>query len=129
MAWQAYYGAVESVFTMFDVTDETGKTVYKEKSMDFGYASTIHKSQGSTYTYAFVDDSDISTAEYNSVQMASQLRYVGMSRPKKAAIALTNYNIDGVAGVETSHMTLEYFENNIDRMNNESDDTAIKTCK
>ena len=129
MTWRAYYSVVESIFTMFDVTDETGKVVYKEKSMDFGYASTIHKSQGSTYTYAFVDDSDIATAEYNSVQMASQLRYVGMSRPKKAAIALTNYNIDGVAGVETSHMTLEYFENNIDRMNNESDDTAIKTCK
>lgn len=127
--WRKYYTAVEEVYTMFDVTDETGQTTYKEKSMDFGYASTIHKAQGSTYTYAFVDDADISTAEFNSVQMASQLRYVGMSRPKKAAIALTNYNIDGVAGLDNSHMTLEYFENNIDRMNNESDDTAFKTCK
>lgn len=114
---------------MFDVTDQSGKVSYKDKAMDYGYASTTHKSQGSTYKYVFVDESDISSAEYNSVQVASQLRYVAMSRPSKSAIVLTNYNIDKVAGMDTDHMTLEYFENNIDRMNNESDDTAIKTCK
>ena len=127
--WKSFYRATSDVYTMFDVTDQSGKISYKDKAMDYGYASTTHKSQGSTYKYVFVDESDISSAEYNSVQVASQLRYVAMSRPSKSAIVLTNYNIDKVAGMDTDHMTLEYFENNIDRMNNESDDTAIKTCK
>ena len=127
--WKSFYKATSDVYTMFDVTDQSGKVSYKDKAMDYGYASTTHKSQGSTYKYVFVDESDISSAEYNSVQVASQLRYVAMSRPSKSAIVLTNYNIDKVAGMDTDHMTLEYFENNIDRMNNESDDTAIKTCK
>lgn len=127
--WKSFYKATSDVYTMFDVTDQSGKISYKDKAMDYGYASTTHKSQGSTYKYVFVDEADISSAEYNSVQVASQLRYVAMSRPSKSAIVLTNYNIDKVAGMDTDHMTLEYFENNIDRMNNESDDTAIKTCK
>jgi hypothetical protein len=42
--------------------DQKGKPKTKsvaKRSIDYGYAHTIHKSQGGTYTYVFVDDTTI----------------------------------------------------------------------
>jgi ATP-dependent exoDNAse (exonuclease V) alpha subunit len=46
--------------------DKNGKPKTKsvaKRSIDYGYAHTIHKSQGGTYTYVFVDDTTIGLAD------------------------------------------------------------------
>lgn len=48
------------------------------------YASTIHKSQGSTYKYAFVDLDDV--IKNKSQEDVARLLYVAFSRPKEQVI-------------------------------------------
>lgn len=71
------------------VDPKTGKlrTVLK-KTLDYGYAHTIHKSQGSTYTNIFVDldTVDIST----DAEERNQMKYVALSRATNIAYAFTN---------------------------------------
>jgi energy-coupling factor transporter ATP-binding protein EcfA2 len=72
--------------------DKDGKPKTKsvaKRSIDYGYAHTIHKSQGGTYTYVFVDDTTIFGND------AKRLRYVGMTRAEKGAYILTNGRIKG----------------------------------
>ena len=49
------------------------------KVIDFGYAHTIHKSQGGTYTHVIMDDGGIESSR-SSAAMKQQLKYVGVSR-------------------------------------------------
>lgn len=49
------------------------------KVIDFGYAHTIHKSQGGTYTHVIMDDGGIESSR-SSAKMKQQLKYVGISR-------------------------------------------------
>ena len=49
------------------------------KVIDFGYAHTIHKSQGGTYTHVIMDDGGIDSSR-SSAEMKQQLKYVGVSR-------------------------------------------------
>lgn len=49
------------------------------KVIDFGYAHTIHKSQGGTYTHVIMDDGGIEGSR-SSAEMKQQLKYVGVSR-------------------------------------------------
>ena len=75
-------------------------TVYKnlrDKSIDYGFAHTIHKSQGGTYQTVFVQDKDISKAG-NKVDGAwkanhdtqTRLRYVGVSRAENTSFVLSD---------------------------------------
>lgn len=57
------------------------------KTADYGYAHTVHKSQGGTYTYAMVDDWDIGAAR--SEKDKERLRYVGLTRAERGAFVLT----------------------------------------
>lgn len=63
-----------------------------KKTFDFGYAHTIHKSQGGTYEYALVDDVNIS-ASPGSAEEKGRLRYVGLTRAKHGSYVLTNREI------------------------------------
>lgn len=58
--------------------------------VDFGYAITAHKSQGSTYDIVVVDEKDImdTTATYN--QEKSELIYTALTRPRKTAIVISS---------------------------------------
>ena len=49
------------------------------KVIDFGYAHTIHKSQGGTYTHVIMDDGGIESSR-STATMKQQLKYVGVSR-------------------------------------------------
>jgi ATP-dependent exoDNAse (exonuclease V) alpha subunit len=49
------------------------------KDFDYGYAITVHKSQGSTYTNVFVDEADIDTNKKHAER--NKLKYVAFSRP------------------------------------------------
>ena len=55
------------------------------KTLDYGYAHTIHKSQGGTYKNIFVLDAGINKADKQS---ASQLRYVAVTRAESKAVIL-----------------------------------------
>jgi hypothetical protein len=53
--------------------------------LDFPYAMTIHKSQGSTYEEVYIDTDDLydNTAHRGDYDMYLRLMYVGMSRASK----------------------------------------------
>jgi len=71
-----------------------------DKDMDYGYAVTAHKSQGSTYDRVYVDDVDLSKIrdrwnyEHNTYYRASkernQLKYVALTRARNLATILSN---------------------------------------
>ena len=69
-----------------------------EKDVDYGYAITAHKSQGSTYKKVFIDEIDFKKIrdKYNSYMNAmengtkerNQLMYVAYTRPTHIAYVL-----------------------------------------
>lgn len=69
-----------------------------EKSMDYGYAITAHKSQGSTYQQVFIDETDFEKLsnrwnhrfrlQEKRSKERNQLLYVAYSRPKLRATVL-----------------------------------------
>lgn len=64
----------------------------KDKSVDYAYAHTIHKSQGGTYDYSYVDEGNIDMARQfpnPDYEMINQLKYVGFSRSSKLTVSLT----------------------------------------
>lgn len=52
--------------------------VLQQKVIDFGYAHTIHKSQGSTFKNVIINDVDINICTDDNIK--KQLRYVGVTR-------------------------------------------------
>lgn len=58
--------------------------------VDFGYAITAHKSQGSTYDIVVVDEKDIMGATATSNQEKSELIYTALTRPRKTAIVISS---------------------------------------
>ena len=66
-------------------------TLIQVKVIDYGYAHTIHKSQGSTFTHVLINDDDISKCQDKNVR--KQLRYVAVTRAKKSANIITSHMI------------------------------------
>lgn len=58
--------------------------------VDFGYAITAHKSQGSTYDIVVVDEKDIMGTTATSNQEKSELIYTSLTRPRKTAIVISS---------------------------------------
>lgn len=58
--------------------------------IDFGYAITAHKSQGSTYDIVVVDEKDIMGTTATSNQEKSELIYTALTRPRKTAIVISS---------------------------------------
>lgn len=61
--------------------------------VDFGYAITAHKSQGSTYDIVVVDEKDIMGTSATSNQEKSELIYTALTRPRKTAIVISSVPI------------------------------------
>lgn len=74
------------LFINDNVYDRDGYLV-QEKCIDFGYAHTIHKSQGSTFGYVMINDYDIERCR--DVEVRRQLRYVGVTRARKSVMIIT----------------------------------------
>ena len=89
--------------TKFDST-----SVAVPKTIDFGYAHTIHKSQGGTYTYALVDGVDINVAR--SEDDRARLRYVGLTRAERGTYVLTNGTISDSRDQGTTAQTSDMAE-------------------
>lgn len=77
----------EFLFVNDNVYDRYG-TLIQAKVIDYGYAHTIHKSQGSTFTHVLINDDDISRCLDKNVR--KQLRYVAVTRAKKSANIITS---------------------------------------
>ena len=84
-AWAPFYDFQKSFATPIDISFK-GKIKIK-KTLDYGYAHTIHKSQGGTYKYIAVDSRDIYKA--GDTQLEKQLKYVALSRATTHAYVLT----------------------------------------
>ena len=61
--------------------------------VDFGYAITAHKSQGSTYDIVVVDEKDIMGTTATSNQEKSELIYTALTRPRKTAIVISSVQV------------------------------------
>lgn len=89
-AWKMYFDFRNRYFLLGDILDGNDK-VLCAKDLDYYYAQTVHKSQGSTYSNVFVDEANLDTfwdkkmtqQEINSTR--NRLKYVAFSRPTDAA--------------------------------------------
>lgn len=110
--------ALEQFLFINDNIKEGGRSL-QNKVFDFGYAMTVHKSQGSTFTHVLMDDADIATdmsvsesgnlfdmlnqpstpatveaasavSNPNAVNMRQQLEYVAVSRATDTVTIISN---------------------------------------
>lgn len=72
-----------------DVTDTEGNVIVK-KSIDYGYAITAYKSQGSTYTNIIIDQNNIRKVPGWDSQTKQRMYYTAVSRATTTATVLTN---------------------------------------
>ena len=81
-----FNGFVDSFFSTRKYV-KNGKEKVK-KGIDYGYAHTIHKSQGATYTNIFVDLASVSNM--SDIEQKNQMTYVSLSRATNIAFARVN---------------------------------------
>jgi hypothetical protein len=99
---------VESyLFVNDDIYDDAGHTLLN-KRYDFGYAMTIHKSQGSTFNNVLLDD--INVAMYNN--------YLDKEALKQAATKV-HHSVD-ISSVDTTNNGIAAAHSNIDNAEVES---------
>lgn len=75
------------LFVNDNIKDDNG-FLLQQKVIDYGYAHTIHKSQGSTFNNVLIDDLDVNHCDDNTTKR--QLRYVALTRAKDKVIIITN---------------------------------------
>jgi exodeoxyribonuclease-5 len=89
--WARYYQYRNKFFIIGDILYPNTETVMVAKDLDYNYAITVHKSQGSTFANVFVDmnnidkfwDPKMNPSEINATR--NRLKYVALSRPRKSA--------------------------------------------
>jgi exodeoxyribonuclease-5 len=62
------------------------------KDIDYGYAITIHKAQGSTYTKVVILENDINANPI--IKERNQIKYVSFTRPTHSAIVLSRLTVN-----------------------------------
>jgi hypothetical protein len=66
------------------------KRKYKFADVDYGYALTAHKAQGSTYDIAVVDETNILENSFMSNSEKSEMIYTSLTRPRYMTIIFTD---------------------------------------
>jgi ATP-dependent exoDNAse (exonuclease V) alpha subunit len=89
-AWKNYYDFKSQHLLMEDVKDASGKLIAK-KDIDYGYAISTHKSQGSTFVNVAVSENNLDTNR--NTEERNKLKYVAFSRPTDRAFVLSNKTI------------------------------------
>ena len=83
--WRDYYAFKESCLLLTSIMNND-RTVRYKKDLDYGFALTSHKSQGSTFDTAFVDVNDIvydrNGYPYTDAEEVNRRLYVACSRCK-----------------------------------------------
>ena len=109
--WREYYAFKENNILMQPVSfmAVTNKRITVKKQIDYGYAITSHKSQGSTYDTVLIDENDVDTRKFWKERDETErikkgltpltkedidternkLKYVAFSRPSKKVIVLS----------------------------------------
>lgn len=84
--------------------------------VDFGYAITAHKSQGSTYDIVVVDEKDIMGTTATSNQEKSELIYTALTRPRKTAIVISSVPVSNpyTGDIENPYLPKHQNERKID---------------
>lgn len=76
--WKDYYGLSDSFYAPFDLVYQ--ERLVKPKSIDYGYALSIHKSQSSSYDIVYFDNDSLKFCyDKREPQM---LQHVGISRTR-----------------------------------------------
>ena len=83
--WRDYYGFKESYLLLTNILSHNGQILYG-RSLDYGFALTSHKSQGSTFDTSLVDVNDIVYDKfgqpYTDAEEINRRLYVACSRCK-----------------------------------------------
>ena len=79
MYWKYYFQIMNSFAAPFDIYYDN--RLIRKKSIDYGYAVTVHKSQSSSITNVFVDMKDL--FKQRNAEELRQLQYVALSRARK----------------------------------------------
>lgn len=84
--------------------------------VDFGYAITAHKSQGSTYDIVVVDEKDIMGTTATSNQEKSELIYTALTRPRNTAIVISSVPVSNpyTGDIENPSLSKQQNERKID---------------
>lgn len=98
-SFKYYYEFKESFASSVDIKSPDGRVILK-KTLDYGYAHTIHKSQGSTYTNIFVDLDTIDISR--DAEERNQMKYVALSRATNVAYVFTNKTQGVTPGIDWS---------------------------
>lgn len=80
--WGRYYNIMGSFTSPVDLYYDN--RLIRKKSFDRGYATTVHRSQGSSYNNVFVDMDNINICKEDEIKR--QLQYVALSRTRGDAI-------------------------------------------
>lgn len=124
-----------SFLTTFPIT-HNGRTI-KNKAIDYSYAITVHKSQGSTYNNVFVSEADINNN--SNTRNRNQLKYVALSRASETAVVITNNDV--VNDYNGEHYDINVLNerklesdminnyNIVDENRSDYDDSVMKHCK
>ena len=83
--WREYYTFRESCLLLTNIANHQGKIIYP-RDLDYGFALTAHKSQGSTFDTTLVDVNDIVYNKYGipytDAEEINRRLYVACSRCK-----------------------------------------------
>lgn len=74
----AKINAIDSFLFVNDNIEDNSHNLLQAKTIDFGYALTIHKSQGSTFTHVLMDDVDVSRASMSGNNAANAMEMVDL---------------------------------------------------
>lgn len=84
--WKDYYTFKESCLLLTNILGSDGRTLVYSRDLDYGFALTSHKSQGSTFDTALVDVDDIvfdkNGVVYADCEEVNRRLYVAASRCK-----------------------------------------------
>ena len=87
LLWKKYFSMIKSFATPKDIMWDN--RVIKKKTFDYGYASTVHKLQGSSLKTVFIDMANIFVCK--DVNEIRQMQYVALSRTKTDAYILVQF--------------------------------------
>lgn len=84
--WKEYYAFKERNLLLTNILDNTGKIKFS-RDLDYGFALTSHKSQGSTFNDVYIDINDIvfqadGRTPYSNIDELLRRLYVAVSRCK-----------------------------------------------
>ena len=79
----AKINAIDSFLFVNDNIEDNSHNLLQAKTIDFGYALTIHKSQGSTFTHVLMDDVDVSRASMSGNNAANATEMVDLGEESR----------------------------------------------